>query len=136
VAVKPEQELSVTKRERQRDEYAAESHTLHDAASGDTFLPEPAAWAVYEGDELVRLFYPLTPAETLASAHGLGLVALYRAPPAGSVRLTDEDRRELEAAASDYESGAEKIVYGHHAYRRRAATLRGLLARATKEGGR
>jgi hypothetical protein len=57
-------------------------------------------------------------------------------PPAGSVRLTDEERRELEAAASEYERGAEKIVYGSHVYERRAATIRGLLARATKEGGR
>jgi len=64
------------------------------------------------------------------------IVGGYAAPPAGSVRLTDAERRELEAAASDYESGAEKIVYGFHAYRRRAATIRGLVARATKEGGR
>jgi hypothetical protein len=56
------------------------------------------------------------------------------APPAGSVTLTDAERRELDAAASEYENGAEQIVYGRHAYRRRAATLRGLLARATKEG--
>jgi hypothetical protein len=56
------------------------------------------------------------------------------APPAGSVTLTDEERCELEAAASEYESGAEKIVYGRAAYYRRAATIRGLLARAAKEG--
>jgi len=64
------------------------------------------------------------------------IVGSYAAPPAGSVTLTDEEARELEAAASEYESGAEKVVYGSHAYRRRAATIRGLLARATKEGGR
>ena len=55
---------------------------------------------------------------------------------AGSVTLTDAERRELEAAASGYENSAEKIVYGSHAYELRAATIRGLLARATKEGER
>jgi hypothetical protein len=55
-------------------------------------------------------------------------------PAKQAVTLTDAERRELDAAASEYESGAEKIVYGRDAYRRRAATLRGLLARVTKEG--
>jgi hypothetical protein len=46
--------------------------------------------------------------------------------------LTAAERRELEVAASEYESGAEKIVYGRQGYRQRAATLRGLLARAAE----
>jgi hypothetical protein len=58
------------------------------------------------------------------------IVGSYAAPPAGSVKLTDEDRRELEAAASDYERGGGRIVYGRQTYLRRAATIRGLLARA------
>ena len=53
------------------------------------------------------------------------------APPAGSVALTDEERRELEAAASDYERGGGRIVYGRQTYLRRGATLRGLLSRAS-----
>jgi len=52
VAVKPEQELSVTKRERQRDEYAAESHTMHDAASGEQ-EPEDG-WRVLPIGEVIR----------------------------------------------------------------------------------
>jgi DNA-binding CsgD family transcriptional regulator len=52
------------------------------------------------------------------------------APPASSVTLTDAERRELEAAASGYENGAEKIVYRSPPRRRRAVALRGPLARA------
>jgi hypothetical protein len=58
------------------------------------------------------------------------IVGSYAAPPASSVTLTDAERRELDAAASEYEHGAEKIVYGRPAHRRRAATIRGLLARS------
>ena len=55
---------------------------------------EPAAWAVYDGDEIVRVFMDLTPAETLASAYGFGLVALYRDPPASRVTLTEDETEE------------------------------------------
>jgi hypothetical protein len=110
----------------ERDTFAAAALTgllsgkglLYTADDRGTFCA--AAWALADAMLAERGDKPSAPAAA--------------APTAGSVTLTDEERRELEAAASDYENGAAKIVYGSAAYRLRAATLRGLLARAAKEG--
>jgi hypothetical protein len=94
----------------------------------------PVAWAaVASNGQPLWLSYDRHDAER-ALRGTVKVVPLYAAPPASSVRLTDEERRELEAAASDYEHGGGRIVYGRQTYLRRAATIRGLLARATKEG--
>jgi hypothetical protein len=111
-----------------------------EAGTGDTrAAQEPVAWGIYCGDRLVNATLQRSTVDGWAKAFpedGYRGVPLYAAPPAAGVTLTDAERCELEAAASDYEIGAEKIVYRSHPYRRRAATLRGLLARATKEGTR
>jgi hypothetical protein len=105
-----------------------------EAGTGDTrAAQEPAAWGVYRGDDLVMVCKTREVAAAWMRKwpeRNSRLVPLYAAPPAGSVTLTDEERRELEAAAIEYQHGAEKIVYGRPAHRRRAATIRGLLARA------
>jgi hypothetical protein len=109
-----------------------------EAGTGDTrAAQEPAAWGIYCGDEIDIACLSREGAAACVRdwpQRAYKIVPLYAAPPAGSVALTDEERCELEAAASEYESGAEKIVYGRAAYYRRAATIRGLLARAAKEG--
>jgi len=108
--------------------------------TGDTrAAQEPVAWGVYRGDDLVSVCKTREVATAWIRSlpeRNCWIVPLYAAPPAGSVRLTDEERRELEAAAIDYERGGGRIVYGRQTYLRRAATIRGLLARASKEGGR
>jgi hypothetical protein len=44
------------------------------------------------------------------------LAGLLAAPVAPAVTLTASELRELDAAASEYQSGAEKIVYGRDIY--------------------
>jgi len=108
--------------------------------TGDTrAAQEPVAWGVYCGHMLLNACLTQAAAVEVVKRWphtGYTVAPLYAAPPAAGLTLTAAERRELEAAAREYESGAEKILYGRHGYRQRAATLRGLLARAAKEEAR
>jgi hypothetical protein len=99
-----------------------------------------AALVLYEAGRWVSPDVPAVQAVAMWATlrDALGLPAGYAtdrgvadAPPAADVTLTDAERRELEAAASDYERGGGRIVYGRQTYLRRAATIRGLLSRAS-----
>jgi hypothetical protein len=90
---------------------------------------EPVAWGVYRGDYLVNA---LTELEVEASRRqwpgawpkvGYRIVPLYAEPPASSVTLTEDERVAVEWCAEQW-SGLKV-----------SDTLRGLLSRATKEGG-
>ena len=113
-----------------------------EAGTGDArAAPEPAAWAVYDGDEIVRVYVTHTSANRLATKAGLLLFPLYAAPPATGVTLTDADREVLRECAdiawgqllSGEEGGDEETIAR---LTRRHALLRGLLARAAKEAVR
>ena len=103
-----------------------------EAGTGDArAAPEPAAWAVYDGEAdeepLVLCFKEHRARDEVRGVAGSRVVPLYAAPPAPGVTLTDAEREAVEFAAT------QCSAFG---LTNTAATLRGLLARAAKEGGR
>jgi len=100
-----------------------------EAGTGDTrAAQEPVAWGVNRGDDIPNVYTTKEIAAAWIRAwpeRNYRIFALYAAPPAGRVTLTDAEREVLSEARDDFEAG------GFAAY---AAVIDGLLARAAKEG--
>jgi hypothetical protein len=99
-----------------------------EAGTGDArAAQEPVAWALLDLKEFRHFYRALADARKVALKHGWAVVHLYAAPPAPGVTLTDAEREVLRVVRDDFaDDGLDAL----------AATLRGLLARTAKEGGR
>jgi hypothetical protein len=107
-----------------------------EAGTGDTrAAQEPAAWAVIRDDVFIVFYITRAAAQEVALAHGWTVLPLYAAPPAAGVTLTDAEREAVAIAQMFYAHECETDGVTNEDVMV-ALTLRGLLARAAKEGGR
>ena len=102
------------------------------AGTGDTrAAQEPVGWAAYESESdaepIVLCFKESRARANVRGVAGSRVVPLYAAPPHTSATLTDAEREAIDWGAH--------ALYGRSMHAE-AATLRGLLARAAKEGSR